>query len=478
MPESSTKIKYSRGLKILFGYLRHYRKTLIYLSVLSIFSAIANSAIPYLAGRLIDSLIAGGFGFLFLVILWLIVRVITDVTGWILGIKSDHLETNMETDFIVAGVAKIIDFPLRFHKNRKMGEVFDRISRAAGNISAISCRIGIDLAPQFLSIFFALIITFFIKADLAAVLLGAVLIYVFIILFSTRKVAKLFIVSHRAYNKAYGDAYDAVLNVATVKQAAAENYEKKKVYRNFRLIAARIWNRIVSLWQGLSFTQRITISLTQFLIFVYSFHLIRAGELTIGELVMFNGYAGMLFGPFVALARNWQFVQNGLVSLTRVEKILNYPPEIYTPKKAVVLPRLAGEIIFDKVSFYYQKGRENILDDISFRVNPGETVALVGESGVGKTTLIDLISFYWRPTAGRILIDGHDIRRLNLKSLRAQIAVVPQEIILFNDTIKNNIRYGRFDAGEDDIKRAAKLAHAADFIEKFPRKYDQIVGER
>jgi ABC-type multidrug transport system fused ATPase/permease subunit len=283
---------------------------------------------------------------------------------------------------------------------------------------------------------------------------------------------------HRTYNKAYGDAYDTVLNVATVKQATAENYEKKKAFRNFRLRAAGFWKKIASLWQGLSFSQRIIVTLTQFSIFVYSFFLIRAGELTIGQLVMFNGYAAMLFGPIVVLARNWQIVQNGLISLIRAEKILNYPSEIYIPANATILSEVKGEIVFDKVNFRYRGKGEKILDNVSFRVEPGETVAIVGESGVGKTTLIDLISFYYPPTSGRILIDGHNLKNLDLKTLRSNVAVVPQEIVLFNDTIKNNIRYGKFDANDDEIKRAAELAHAAGFIEKFSKKYDQIVGER
>jgi ABC-type multidrug transport system fused ATPase/permease subunit len=475
---SSEKVKYSQGLKILFNYLKPYRKTFIYLSALSVFSAFASSTIPYLSGRLIDSLIANQLGFLFLIILWLAVKLIADSTNWIIGVKGEHLEEDIEADYIVSGVSKILDFPLRFHKSRKMGEVFDRIGRAANNLSMITARLGVDLAPEFLSIFFAFAITFSLKPRLAAILLGAMLLYILVIFRAARKVGKLFILMHRAYNKAYGDAYDAVLNVATVKQATAENYEKKKVYRNFRLRAAGFWKRIATLWQSLSFSQRVIITLTQFSIFIYSYFLIRSGELTIGQLVMFNGYAAMLFGPIVILARNWQVVQNGLVSLIRAEKILNYPPEIYVPKGAVILPELKGNIIFNKVNFYYREGKEKILDDISFKVKAGETVAIVGESGVGKTTLVDLISFYYPPTSGAILIDGKNIKKLDLRFLRTQIAVVPQEIILFNDTIGNNIHYGKFDAADDEIKNAAVLAHAAEFIEKFPKKYKQIVGER
>lgn len=472
------KGKYRHGFKILLRYFKRYQKIFIYLSALSIFSAVANSAIPYVSGRIIDSLIVRQVDFLFLIILWLGAKLIADVSSWIIGVKSEHLEVNIEADYITDGVSKILDFPLKFHKSRKMGEIFDRINRAANNLSNITARLGIDLAPEFLSIFFALIITFSLKPKLAIILLGAMIFYILVIFRATQKIGKLFVVMHRAYNKAYGDAYDAVSNVATIKQATAENYEKKKVYRNFRLLAAGFWKKIATLWQGLSFSQRIIVTLTQFSIFIYSFFLIRAGELTVGQLVMFNGYAAMLFGPIVVLARNWQTIQNGLISLIRAEKILNYPSEIYVPKNAIIFKKIKGEITFDKISFSYRKEGEKILDNVSFRVEPGETVAIVGESGVGKTTLIDLISLYYPPTSGKILIDGRDIEKLDLRFLRSQIAVVPQEIVLFNDTVKNNIRYGKFDATDEEIENAAVSAHAADFIERFPGKYKQMVGER
>jgi len=119
-----------------------------------------------------------------------------------------------------------------------------------------------------------------------------------------------------------------------------------------------------------------------------------------------------------------------------------------------------------------------VLIEVSFHAAAGKSVALVGESGVGKSTLCDLCSGYFQPSKGKILIDGHNVRRLDLKFLRSQIAVVPQELLLFNDTIKANIRYGSFGASDAAVMSAAKKAHADDFIQKFPRKYSQLVGER
>ena len=134
--------------------------------------------------------------------------------------------------------------------------------------------------------------------------------------------------------------------------------------------------------------------------------------------------------------------------------------------------------MFKNVCFAYKKDKGPVLTDISFEVNPGEVVALVGESGVGKSTLVSLLSRYYAPISGEIFLDGIRLNNISLKDLRKNIAVVPQEVMLFNDTIKNNIKYGKVGVADEEIFRAAQAANAHEFIEKFSKKYDQIVGER
>lgn len=200
--------------------------------------------------------------------------------------------------------------------------------------------------------------------------------------------------------------------------------------------------------------------------------------MTIGQLVMFNGYSAMFFGPFVRLGTNWQWFQNGLVNLQKAEEMLKQPPENYNPKNPVKIDDIKGGIEFKNVSFSYADKKKMILEEVNFKAAAGEVIALVGESGVGKTTLIDLISFYHPPKKGKVLIDGIDNRKIDLKFLRKKVAIVPQDIVLFNDTVKNNIRYGSFSATDENIIWAAKMAHADHFIKAFPKKYEQIVGEK
>jgi subfamily B ATP-binding cassette protein MsbA len=216
---------------------------------------------------------------------------------------------------------------------------------------------------------------------------------------------------------------------------------------------------------------------TQITIFVISIFYVQHGTMTPGELVAFNGYAAMMLGPFVSLGQQWQTIQNGIVAIVRAENILTLPTEKYIPNNAIAPAKLAGEVAFDNVSFGYSKGGE-ILKNISFHIKPGEKVALVGESGVGKTTIIDLLSGFYFPQEGHITIDGIDIKKMNLTNYRSHIGVVPQEPALFNDTIESNILYGNPKRSNKEMIEAAKEAYANDFIEGFKKKYKTIVGWR
>ncbi|MDP3947520.1 MAG: ABC transporter ATP-binding protein [bacterium] len=479
MKNSKKTTNYLEGVRILVRNIREYRREIALVSALAVASAFANSFVPYIGGRLIDSLISlDRDAAMALLAAWFGIKVTADILDWQISIRSDRFETAIEGNYTAKGFARLLLLPVSFHKSKKMGEVFDRINRAAGHMGSITSRILVTLAPEFLSIFFALAIMFSIKVELALILLGAVTVYALIIVLVTPGMARLFRAMHAAYNRSYGDAYDVVMNALTVKQAGAEAHEGRSIFQGLCVRAARFWYRIVGIQQGLNFSQRMLITATQLVIFFYSFLLISRGELTVGQLVMFNGYAAMLFGPFSILARNWHLIQNGLTAIIRADKILATAPEVYAPDHAVVPKESRGEVRFEGVSFAYGKKGTRVLQDITFRVRPGETIALVGESGVGKSTLVDLISRYYAPTKGKVLVDGHNVASLDLRFLRSLIGIVPQEVTLFNDTVKNNIRYGRFGATDEEVAAAAKEAHAHDFIERLPKKYAQVVGER
>ncbi len=200
-------------------------------------------------------------------------------------------------------------------------------------------------------------------------------------------------------------------------------------------------------------------------------------SLTLGDLLAFVGYIWLLYGPLQWFTAVLSWMTHAFSSAERIFGVLDSPPEVYEPPRAIVLPRVEGAIRFNDVRFSYERGKE-VLKGISFEVEPGEMIGLVGKSGAGKSTMINLMCRFFDVDSGAVSIDGHDIRRLQLEQLRRQIGMVLQESFLFDGSILDNIRYGRPEASFEQVIRAAKAAHAHDFIVDKEDGYDTVIGER
>ena len=201
------------------------------------------------------------------------------------------------------------------------------------------------------------------------------------------------------------------------------------------------------------------------------------GAVSPGELFAFVLFAGILIGPFSSAARVFAQIREAQGATARVFEILDTYPEIRDLPNAIALPAVSGHIAAEHVSFTYD-ARQPVLTDVSFGSKPGELVAIVGPTGAGKTTVMNLLHRFYDPTAGRITVDGIDLRQVTLESWYRQIALVPQETILFGGTILDNIRYGNRDATEEAVKEASRTAYAHDFIMGFPDQYQTLVGEK
>lgn len=474
---------FARGWKIIAGYLGRYRKDMIFLSGLGLLSALANGFTPFLVGRFFDAVTKQGdlwFGTpLWIVLLgaWLIVQVSADVTDWVIQNKSRYIGITLQGIYLAENKAKVLFFPISFHKNQNTGKMSSAVDRAMWQLGEIASIVVIELAPQFLSIFIGIVISSFISLFAGMLLFLGIVAYVILLARTLPGSVKIKKASQEAWGRAYDDAYQAIANVHAVKQAATEKYEARNLQKKFVNIAALSWYKVEQLWSRINFSQRALVTFVQLFIFIFAAASIRAGTMTIGGLIALVGYSAMVFRPFNILGRQWQTLQGGITELVGVEKMLDQAPENYRPENAVILKELRGDIEFKNVSFSYKRG-QSVLDDVSFTVCAGEVVALVGESGVGKSTLVELLSGYYFASGGKVLVDGHDIKRLDLEFLRGNVGVVPQEVVLFNDTVKNNMKYGKFGASAEEVLNAAKEAHADDFIEKFPKKYETVVGER
>jgi ATP-binding cassette subfamily B protein len=213
-------------------------------------------------------------------------------------------------------------------------------------------------------------------------------------------------------------------------------------------------------------------------ILLYGGHqVVTGGDVTIGVLASFVFYLNTFFDPIQQLSQLYTTYQAGMAALDKVFELLDEEPDLVEKPGAVDLPPVRGEIRFDRVSFSYGGG-EYALRDIDLVVPPGQTVALVGETGAGKSTFAKLVSRFYDPTEGAILVDGHDLRDVTERSLRSQLGVVPQEGFLFSGTVRDNIAFGRTGATAEDVEAAARAVGAHEFIERLPEGYDTEVGER
>jgi len=212
-------------------------------------------------------------------------------------------------------------------------------------------------------------------------------------------------------------------------------------------------------------------------VFVLGAYLVARGEVTVGTLVAFLGYQGRFWQPISSLSSFYTTLLVAMASSERVFEFLDTEPEVVDRAGAAALPVVRGEVEFDRVTFGYETDRP-VLHDVSFRVSPGETVALVGHTGSGKTTVVSLLARMHDVQGGRVLVDGRDVKSVELGSLRGQIGMVLQETFLFSGTVRDNLRYGRLDASDAEIEAAARAVYAHDFIAALPQGYETEVQER
>ncbi|MDP1706535.1 MAG: ABC transporter ATP-binding protein [bacterium] len=474
--------------KILFRHTEDYRPSIISLAVLGIISATANGAVPFIVGSFLDALIDISrkihFGdiaiaaWLGLLLLWIFIQLAANIVDWIKDRKGRALRMEMQLGYQAKGFAHLLFLPLAFHKDEKIGGLSEHLSKTSWQISIIAENVLVNLTPPILSVIVGFIFTLLINPVFTLVLACGVAIYLVVLMRLVMPTGNLLEEGHSSWTNASADALQAIANIQSVKHMTAEEYEKGKIISSFSGRTTKIWNKLQFVWSGINFYQRIIVLATQAVIFFLSVYFIQRGELSIGQLVALNAYAGLLFGPFVMLGYNWQTLQNGLVSIRQAEeKIFSAEKENYHPKNGYAPSEIKGAVEFKNVSFSYD-GKVSIFNNLNFKVEPGEHIAFVGKSGAGKSTAIDLISGYYFPEKGAVLVDGHNTREFDLIALRNGIAIVPQEPTLFNDTLMMNIRYGRLGASDSEVFEAAKKARAHEFIEELPEKYNQIVGER
>ncbi len=366
---------------------------------------------------------------------------------------------------------------LRFHLERQTGGLSRVIERGTQGMEFLIRFTTFNIIPTLIEI--ALvggILWHLYDWRFTAVTLGVIAIYVvFSVVLSEWRIQ--FVRSmNDADTEANAKAIDSLLNYETVKYFGNEAHEARRydVGRRRYEIAAVRSTRTLSL---LNIGQGTIISAGLVSVMAMAGSGVVDGSMTLGDFVAVNTFLIQLYMPLNMLGFAYREIRSALVNMEKMFGLLEIPGEIADKPGAPVLQVNGGEIVFDHVDFHYEKARP-ILHDVSFRVAPGNTVAIVGSSGAGKSTVSRILFRFYDVAGGSVRIDGQDIREVTQKSLRAAIGVVPQDTVLFNDTIFYNICYGRPDCTREEVEQAARLARIHDFIMALPLGYETTVGER
>ncbi|HJU19127.1 MAG TPA: ABC transporter ATP-binding protein/permease [Stellaceae bacterium] len=366
---------------------------------------------------------------------------------------------------------------LRFHLERRTGGVARAIERGTAAIDFLLSFILFNVAPTLVEILLVCAILWRLYDwRFAAVTMTAIILYIAFTFAVTDWRVRFRREMNDRNSEANSRSVDALLNYETVKYFANEEHEARRYDRAlaaYERAAVKSGTTLALLNIG----QGIIISGGLVVVMILAGRGIAAGRMTIGDFVLVNAYLLQLYTPLNFLGMVYRNIKQSLTDLEQMTALLAVAPEVEDRPRAPALVVGRGAVAFRHVDFGYDP-RRPILHDVDFRVKPGARVAIVGPSGAGKSTIARLLFRFYDVGAGAVEIDGNDIRAVSQRSLRRAIGVVPQDTVLFNDTITYNIAYGRPDAGRAAVEEAARLAHIHDFVAALPDGYDTIVGER
>ncbi|MBM68299.1 MAG: metal ABC transporter permease [Haliea sp.] len=366
---------------------------------------------------------------------------------------------------------------LGFHLERRTGGLARDIERGTSGVSFLLRFMVFNIVPTLFEI--AVVVSVFLFSyglSYALVTLVSVVAYGWFSFGATEWRTRFVREMNEADSASNTRAVDSLLNFETVKYFGNEAYEAQRYDEDLaRWEQARRRNRL-SLF-GLNGGQALIIALAQTGIIGLAVLQVRTGQLTLGDFVLISQYMIQLFLPLGFLGFVYREMKGAMANIERLFALLDVRPELADRPGAPALDVAGGAIRFEQVSFRYQAGR-SILDRVSFEVPPGKKVAVVGASGAGKSTLVKLLFRFYDPSAGRILIDGQDIAEVTRESLRRAIGIVPQDTVLFNDTLLENLRYGKPGASDAEVAEAASMAHLDEFLVQLPDGWQTRVGER
>ncbi|MDB5082164.1 MAG: msbA [Chloroflexi bacterium] len=475
----SPAVKFTRrGFQRLLGFSLPYWYLLAGAALAMLVGTFTGLALPAVAGVLIDNVFvkADSTGLnnatLFLIGAFSLQALAIFIQNFLLTYTGERVVTNLR----IRLYTHLQKLPLGFFNERRTGDLISRLTNDVSQVQSAVTSNLISLASSLVTLVGGVVIIVTRDWRLTLLILAVIPVLTFFAIIIGLRLKRLSQAVSTELGEATNTLEETLSNEKTVKAFTREDYEVNRysgrVENVFRLAVrrARLQSSFMALMTFLSFT-------SVAVVLWFGGHEVLAGHITPGELVSILIYMGIVAGPVGSLAGLYGEFQKALGSAERIFSLLDEPVTVTDAPGALPLPPLEGNLKFENVRFEYDE-KTPVLHDLTFEARPGQVLALVGPSGAGKTTVANLIPRFFDPSGGRILVDGYDIRQVQVKSLREQISTVLQEPVLFGTTIRENIIYGRLDASEAEIIEAARAANALEFIEKLPDQFDTLVGER
>ena len=435
-----------------------------------------NASEPLVLKSVFDSL-SGRLRLLFAsVVLLLVLAILRELAFARATWMTWRVRLRVHRALLEATMSRLHLLPPGVHREQGVGTVTARLDRSIHGLVAAMNDVALHLVPSLVYLVIAIAIMFRLDVHLALLVLAFTTVPAALSAFAaplqSRRERRLV----DAWARVHGRFAEVLGGLLTVKSFVQEERERRRLLDDVRSIN-REMVRGVGFDSGVGAAQNLTVAMARIAAVGVGAWMVLHGRITIGSLVAFLGYVGGLVAPVQGLALAYRTLNIGTAALDAVYDILDAEEQLEDRPDAEELTRVRGEVSFEHVRFSY--GQEDLptLEDIDLHVEPGELVAIVGPSGAGKTTLMALLSRLYDPSAGTVRIDGRDLRRLQQQSVRRHIGVVLQDPELFNETIRDNIAYGRPDASPAEIEQAARAANAHGFVSRLPNGYDTVVGE-
>ncbi|EHO6105434.1 ABC transporter ATP-binding protein [Listeria monocytogenes] len=465
-------------LKRFFSYYKPYRTLFIIDFGCAVLAAILELAFPVAVNHVIDTLLPGkDFGLiitaalalLFFYILNTFMQYIVTYFGHMLGL---NIETDMRRDLF----SHLQKQPFGFYDNQKTGKLMSRMTTDLFEIGEVAHHGPEDIFISIMSLFGAFFLMLNINVKLAISTFILVPILTVLIIYFNKRMTKVTTGIFKDLGNFNAGVENAISGVRVVQAFANEPHEKgrfrvlNQAYRQSKLMFYKV--------MGLSFSfNYFLMRLISLFALLFGAYFTINGEISYGEFVGFILLTNVFIRPIEKINNVIESYPKGFAGFKRFLEVMDTEPAIQDEKDAKPAEAFRGDIAYNQVSFEYSDGK-NVLNHINLSIKAGETVAFVGPSGAGKTTICNLLPRFYDVSAGEITIDGENIKRFTLPSLRAQIGVVQQDVFLFSGTVRENIAYGKLDASDEEIEHVVKLAHLSKVVEEMPDGLDTIIGER